>query len=50
LIVASLRKVGYQVTAFQDSREAIAAFLADPGRYDAIITDLTMPHRTGGWI
>ncbi len=47
LIVASLKKRDYQVTAFQDPREAIAAFLASPGRFDAIITDLTMPHMTG---
>ena len=47
LIAKSLRRFDYRVTAFHDPREALAAFLADPIRFDAIITDLTMPYMTG---
>jgi len=46
-LVAALQRFDYRVTAFHDPREAIAAFSADPGRFDAIVTDLTMPHMTG---
>ena len=42
-----LVKLGYRVTPFVDSREALADFAADPGKYDMIISDLTMPHITG---
>jgi len=42
-----LERLGYQVTAYNDPREALAAHLADPNRFQALITDLTMPHMTG---
>ncbi|MDH4320260.1 MAG: DUF3365 domain-containing protein [Desulfobulbaceae bacterium] len=42
-----LENLGYQVTTFTDSREALAAFHNNPGGYDLIITDMTMPHLSG---
>jgi len=42
-----LEKIGCQVTALTSSTEALALFEADPGRFDAVITDQTMPHLTG---
>jgi len=35
------------VTGFVDSEEALAAFLADPDRFDAVISDLSMPGLSG---
>ena len=37
----------YRTTVFYDSREAIAAVAAAPVPFDAIVTDMTMPHVTG---
>jgi signal transduction histidine kinase len=42
-----LERSGYQVFAFTDSREALAAFRSEPEDFDLVITDLTMPHLTG---
>jgi CheY-like chemotaxis protein len=42
-----LRLFGYSVTAFHDSREALAAFMSTPDRFQALVTDLTMPQITG---
>jgi len=42
-----LAGVGYEVTAETNSIQALAAFRAEPGRYDLVITDLTMPNLTG---
>jgi PAS domain S-box-containing protein len=46
-VTAALRRSGYEVAVFGDSREALAAFLAAPERFDAIVTDMTMPKLTG---
>ena len=35
------------MTSFTDSREALADFTANPGAYDMVISDMTMPHITG---
>lgn len=43
----SLTRLGYQVTAFQNSEEAIDAFRARPQSFDLIISDLNMPHMDG---
>jgi DNA-binding NtrC family response regulator len=43
----TLRVLGYTVDEFIDSRDALRAFRDDPARYDAIVTDQTMPHFTG---
>ena len=42
-----LVRMGYQPFTFSDPREALAAFREDPARFDAVITDLSMPHMTG---
>jgi len=42
-----LRRVGYEVTTRQSSKEALELFQSDPRRFDLIITDMTMPHMTG---
>lgn len=42
-----LEGLGYQVTSKQSSLEAIELFKADPGAFDAVITDMTMPDLTG---
>jgi PAS domain S-box-containing protein len=47
-VTAMLRKLGYDPDARADPREALEVLRADPGRYDAVITDQTMPGMTGG--
>jgi PAS domain S-box-containing protein len=42
-----LERLGYRVTTRTSSLEALEAFKAVPGRYDAVITDMTMPGLTG---
>lgn len=42
-----LRQLGYQVTAWTDGHEALAAFRAGPEKFDLILTNLTMPGLTG---
>jgi CheY-like chemotaxis protein/two-component sensor histidine kinase len=42
-----LERLGYQVTSHTDSAEALEAFRADPGAYDLVISDMTMPKMTG---
>lgn len=42
-----LRKFGYTVDSFDDSRKALTRFNANPARYSMIITDLTMPGLSG---
>ncbi len=43
----SLSKLGYRVTAFQSSLEALDEFQARPQSFDLIISDLNMPHMDG---
>jgi len=43
----SLARLGYQVTTYTNSREALAAFEANPETYDIVIADLTMPNMSG---
>ena len=43
----SLQKLGFEVSAHLSSLEALAAFQNQPYKYDAIITDLTMPNLNG---
>ena len=51
IIVTMLRqmllKLGYRVSSFTDSGKALTAILADPQRFDVVITDQTMPDITG---
>jgi CheY-like chemotaxis protein len=42
-----LQQLGYSTTMFCEPRLALEAFTAAPGRFDAIVTDLTMPELTG---
>jgi PAS domain S-box-containing protein len=42
-----LSSLGYDVVAATGGQEALRLFAEDPGRYDLIITDMTMPQMTG---
>ncbi len=42
-----LTKLGYEVITATDPNRAIAVFEDDPGRFDLVITDKTMPGMTG---
>ena len=42
-----LGRLGYQVTCFNSSRHALAAFIKAPQMFDLVITDQTMPEYTG---
>ena len=42
-----LEELGYQVTAFSSSIEALEAFRAAPDGYDVVVSDQTMPEMTG---
>ncbi|MCB9481778.1 MAG: response regulator [Desulfobacteraceae bacterium] len=39
--------MGYEVDVFTDSEKALEAFLENPRKYDAVITDMTMPKIRG---
>ena len=43
----ALKLLGYRCTVFSDPRLALEAFRADPGQFDAVISDLTMPFLSG---
>jgi len=47
MVSSMLCHLGYQVTSFGDSREALTAFQAAPDRFDLLLTDMTMPGMTG---
>ncbi len=42
-----LNHLGYRVTALNDPVEALQVFLQDPGAFDLVILDQTMPRLTG---
>lgn len=42
-----LRRLGYTVIGFTDPVKALESFEKNPGRYDLLLTDLTMPNMTG---
>ncbi len=42
-----LKRLGYRVTAYTSSTDALEAFRADPAAYDLVITDMAMPNMTG---
>ncbi len=46
-VAMRLRKLGYRAQVFHDPRAALNALLLAPGRFAALITDLTMPHLSG---
>lgn len=43
----ALNRLGYQVTSYTSSIEALEAFRANPDEFDLIITDMTMPKMPG---
>lgn len=44
---ARLERMGYTVTTYCSSKEALAAFRSSPDSFDLVITDQTMPHLPG---
>jgi signal transduction histidine kinase/CheY-like chemotaxis protein len=42
-----LAQLGYEPLGFTSSREALAAYMAEPERFDAVLTDEVMPEMTG---
>ena len=42
-----LHRLGYQVETEKNPVDALAIFHADPGRFDLVILDMTMPQMTG---
>ena len=42
-----LARLGYQVVAVTDGQEGLERFRSDPGSFDLVITDQTMPQLTG---
>jgi hypothetical protein len=42
-----LKRHGYRVTAESDSRRALQRFKRDPGAFDLVLSDVTMPKLTG---
>ena len=42
-----LASLGYEPAGYGDSRAALEAFRADPGRFDAVVSDEVMPQLTG---
>jgi CheY-like chemotaxis protein len=42
-----LMRYGYRVTGHTDPQQALAAFLAAPESFDAIVTDMSMPAMSG---
>jgi PAS domain S-box-containing protein len=47
VIADGLRRLGYGVTSATDPREALTQFAAAPAAFDAVLSDLSMPHLTG---
>ena len=42
-----LQRAGYQVTVFDQPRDALAAATADPDAFDIVVTDFNMPEMNG---
>ncbi|MCP4625571.1 MAG: response regulator [bacterium] len=42
-----LKRLGYAVTTRTSSVEALELFMAQPDKFELIITDMTMPNMTG---
>jgi len=47
MMTRMLRRLNYEVEGFEDAREALKEFQADPGRFDLVITDMSMPYIDG---
>ncbi|MCP5106039.1 MAG: response regulator [bacterium] len=46
-VAQMLERLGYKVAAKANAREALELFSREPGQFDLVITDFTMPHMTG---
>ncbi len=46
-MAAQLSSLGYRISAHQDARLALVEFQGNPGGFDLVVTDQTMPHMTG---
>ena len=42
-----VERLGYSATAVNESGAALALFKENPGKYDLVLTDQTMPNMTG---
>jgi PAS domain S-box-containing protein len=42
-----LERLGYRITSFTGSKDALAAFETDPTQFDLVLTDMNMPHLNG---
>lgn len=42
-----LQQLGYNVTIFNNSLDALQSFKENPANFDLVITDMTMPHMSG---
>jgi CheY-like chemotaxis protein len=47
LITRTLKRMGYEVTGFSDPMEALHALRQQPARFQALVTDLSMPQMSG---
>jgi PAS domain S-box-containing protein len=47
LVKQQLERLGYHVTPFIASPDALEAFKTDPEAFDLVISDMSMPHMTG---
>lgn len=47
MLSSMLRNLGYQVTAFEKSPEALQFFQQHPDDFDVVVSDITMPELTG---
>lgn len=47
MVIQTLERLGYEVTATTSSIEALEVFQAQPNKFDLVITDQTMPNMTG---
>ncbi|MDM8535760.1 PAS domain S-box protein [Desulfobacterales bacterium HSG17] len=47
LVKQMLERLGYHVTEFTDSSDALRAFQANPQAFDLVISDMNMPNITG---
>jgi CheY-like chemotaxis protein len=47
MMTGMLSRLGCRVSSFRDGEAALSDFVANPNAYDLVITDQTMPGRTG---
>ncbi len=47
MVQTILNNFGYKTELFNSAADALKVFMNNPGNYDLVVTDLTMPHMTG---